>query len=385
MQNKEYGQTNEMKEKTDEALPSGIGERIAFLRRRAGLTQAQLAEKLGISAQAVSKWESGLSCPDIMMLLPLANIFHISTDALLGGSLLKESGVEEKADAAKMIEIAARAIADESNEEGRGVRLEKRETESPVAGTHEESCGVRLEKPEADTEKVDVRRETTGQEGNRDSREEFHKPPEKIHSLHLDLATAEAFIRIGSEFSLMTTGFGEGCCNSTVENGVWRISDKGHRDYLFGMGIRNLFRARKVVLTVPVGYQFRDVRLSMGAGTVTGEGVSTEKCVLNVGAGQMTLLDFHSEESDMKCGMGEIKIEGSLSGRCRIDCGMGCVSAQLSKLDEYGYNLNVGMGDVRIGEDGFTGMGGRYKANNGAKNFFVVNCGMGSVVVKFKE
>ena len=61
-----------------------------FLRKLKGLTQAQLAEKLGISAQAVSKWESGLSCPDIMMLVPLADIFGVSTDMLLAAVSLPE-------------------------------------------------------------------------------------------------------------------------------------------------------------------------------------------------------------------------------------------------------------------------------------------------------
>ncbi|RHP75140.1 helix-turn-helix domain-containing protein [Blautia sp. OF01-4LB] len=42
-------------------LPEAFGDRISFLRKLKGLTQAQLAEKLGISAQAVSKWESGVS------------------------------------------------------------------------------------------------------------------------------------------------------------------------------------------------------------------------------------------------------------------------------------------------------------------------------------
>ncbi len=69
-------------------LPEAFGDRISFLRKLKGLTQAQLAEKLGISAQAVSKWESGLSCPDIMMLVPLADIFGVSTDMLLGGGQL---------------------------------------------------------------------------------------------------------------------------------------------------------------------------------------------------------------------------------------------------------------------------------------------------------
>ena len=61
-----------------------IGRRIAENRKRLGMTQDQLAEKLGVTAQAVSKWENDQSCPDITMLPRLAEIFGISTDALLG-------------------------------------------------------------------------------------------------------------------------------------------------------------------------------------------------------------------------------------------------------------------------------------------------------------
>lgn len=61
-----------------------MGDRIKFHRKRLGLTQEQLAERLGVSAQAVSKWENNLSCPDISILPELASIFGISVDALLG-------------------------------------------------------------------------------------------------------------------------------------------------------------------------------------------------------------------------------------------------------------------------------------------------------------
>ncbi len=61
-----------------------IGKRIAQNRKRLGLTQDALAEKLGVTAQAVSKWENDQSCPDITTLPRLAQIFGISTDALLG-------------------------------------------------------------------------------------------------------------------------------------------------------------------------------------------------------------------------------------------------------------------------------------------------------------
>ena len=61
-----------------------FGKRIVAQRKRLGLTQDRLAELLGITAQAVSKWENDQSCPDITMLPKLAEVFGISTDDLLG-------------------------------------------------------------------------------------------------------------------------------------------------------------------------------------------------------------------------------------------------------------------------------------------------------------
>ena len=61
-----------------------LGKRIAANRKRLGITQDRLADQLGVTAQAVSKWENDQSCPDITMLPKLAGVFGMSTDALLG-------------------------------------------------------------------------------------------------------------------------------------------------------------------------------------------------------------------------------------------------------------------------------------------------------------
>ena len=61
-----------------------LGKRIMYHRKRLSLTQDQLAEQLGVTAQAVSKWENDQSCPDISTIPRLAAIFNISTDTPLG-------------------------------------------------------------------------------------------------------------------------------------------------------------------------------------------------------------------------------------------------------------------------------------------------------------
>ena len=61
-----------------------FSENLSRLRRRNGLTQDELARQLNISFQAVSKWETGQSMPDLEQLKRIADILHISTDSLLG-------------------------------------------------------------------------------------------------------------------------------------------------------------------------------------------------------------------------------------------------------------------------------------------------------------
>ena len=54
-----------------------LGSRIAELRRKKNMTQEELAAELGVTPQAVSKWENDLSCPDITLLPQLARLFDV--------------------------------------------------------------------------------------------------------------------------------------------------------------------------------------------------------------------------------------------------------------------------------------------------------------------
>ena len=63
-----------------------VGEQIATLRKAKGITQNELGERIGVSFQAVSKWERGETLPDITLLPDLAKIFETTTDYILLGS-----------------------------------------------------------------------------------------------------------------------------------------------------------------------------------------------------------------------------------------------------------------------------------------------------------
>jgi len=106
-----------------------IGKKITNLRKEHNMTQMELADKLGISFQAVSNWERGNTMPDISKLPELAEIFHISVDELLNGK-------------APLVEAVLNDTVDEYIEEGNV-------TEQEIADT------LPLLKPEQAEEIVD--------------------------------------------------------------------------------------------------------------------------------------------------------------------------------------------------------------------------------------
>ena len=73
-----------------------LGNNISEKRKAKGMTQEELAANLGVSPQAVSKWENDLSCPDISLLPAIAKIFGMSVDELLGAASATENVGEEK-------------------------------------------------------------------------------------------------------------------------------------------------------------------------------------------------------------------------------------------------------------------------------------------------
>ena len=92
-----------------------IGRFIAACRKRANLTQMQLAEKLNITDRAVSKWETGKAMPDTAIMLELCDILGISVNELLSGEKINMENNDQKneqllLDMAKEIETKNKTI-----------------------------------------------------------------------------------------------------------------------------------------------------------------------------------------------------------------------------------------------------------------------------------
>lgn len=85
-----------------------LGTMIAELRKQQGMTQLELAEKMGVTDKAVSKWERDLSCPDINSLPNLAEILGVSVEDLMQ---IKKQADEPVSKVAEILEIAPKAVA----------------------------------------------------------------------------------------------------------------------------------------------------------------------------------------------------------------------------------------------------------------------------------
>ena len=92
-----------------------LGERIVHYRKRQGLSQEQLSQRLGVSRQSVSKWERDLSIPDVASLPKLAEELGISVDELLQAKTAAQEAASEdgatRKKAAALVELVFKAVA----------------------------------------------------------------------------------------------------------------------------------------------------------------------------------------------------------------------------------------------------------------------------------
>ena len=88
-----------------------IGDTIKELRKQRKTTQESLAEQIGVTPQAISRWERNVGYPDVSQIVPLAKAFGVSTDEILGASLRSdEEQINEYVDLAAKAQSIEKAI-----------------------------------------------------------------------------------------------------------------------------------------------------------------------------------------------------------------------------------------------------------------------------------
>lgn len=97
-------------------MENTVGKKIAALRKEKGMTQDDIAEKLNVSPQAVSKWENDISYPDIMLLPKIAQLLDTTVDELLSSEPKKETMLVKNTQRKNIDDMILKIIVNDKDE-----------------------------------------------------------------------------------------------------------------------------------------------------------------------------------------------------------------------------------------------------------------------------
>jgi len=135
---------------------------------------------------------------------------------------------------------------------------------------------------------------------------------------------------------------------------------------------------------VPEGYQFNEASISLGAGKAEIEDINAGELKLELGAGEGVLYNFETDELTMNCGAGRVEASGVLNGDAKIEAGVGQAALDVKGSEQdFNYDVECGIGSVRVGNNNHSGLASERKIDNGANKKIDINCGVGEINVDF--
>lgn len=128
-------------------------------------------------------------------------------------------------------------------------------------------------------------------------------------------------------------------------------------------------QAGTIILYLPQDVKFYEMDISVGARSLKSK-----------------LQSVHAENADIAVAAGAAEIQGIMAQEMYLECGVGSVTLTLHGAQEdYNYSLECGMGEVKIAEGRYSGIGVEQQIDHGAAKNLDIECGMGSVEVKFEK
>ena len=234
--------------------------------------------------------------------------------------------------------------------------------------------------------------ESIGEGQNQFSREE-------IKSISLYGKYGEFEVNVGNEdYYYIDVLKGASHVKYSLENGELKIATAGT--------ILNSWKTSlKVKIYVPRDAMLETVKLDIGAGEMVcsniltntldvnigaGEGefnnVTASEVKFNLGAGDAEIAKANFTNFNLKIGMGDMELDGIILGDVDIDCGTGSVGLELSnRYADFNYQVDVGAGEVDLGEQEYSGIGNNVNLNNNAEHTMNIKCGMGEVSAEFSN
>jgi len=202
-----------------------------------------------------------------------------------------------------------------------------------------------------------------------------------VESLNIDLDVSDVEVKVGNEFKIEANNVSNNSFKSYVENGQWYIQDKTSSK-LFNI---NNFDT-KVIIYIPESFKSEKLKINMGAGSFIADKLTAVNTDINVGVGNLEIYDLITDEIDVNCGVGNVEIGGKVNNKGNLKCGIGNLDLKLKGNEkEYNYNLKVGIGEVVLNNNKFSGLNNKVIENTSSNKIFKINCGIGKINLSINE
>ncbi len=141
------------------------------------------------------------------------------------------------------------------------------------------------------------------------------------------------------------------------------------------MGAGNM---ESIVLTA------NEIDMEIGAGNFNIEGLLSDEVDISVGAGNAEIDNIDAGEVSLEVGAGKIVVDDMTVMNLELECGAGNVNLTLAgDVTDYNYQVESAMGNIRIGDNKYTGIIGERNINNGSSRKIDVECAMGNIEIDF--
>lgn len=207
-----------------------------------------------------------------------------------------------------------------------------------------------------------------------------------IREIDLELSYMQVVVKEGSGDSVIvdTSDVNEKLKDRLIleqEDGELKIEDQTTHNLWKKISIKD---AGTMVIQVPKDRALEDVSLEVGAGQLSIESINAGCLDLNVSAGRAVVKQFEVKDLNVDCGAGEAKLSGTVTRNSEIECGVGRIELALTDgQNDYDYELDCGIGQLKVGNDSYTGLSNKRHIDNGTGKKMEIDCGIGEIEVSF--
>jgi len=253
---------------------------------------------------------------------------------------------------------------------------------------------------------------------NENGNYDFSESYKDVESIDLDISYGTVTIKEGDSFHIEATNMPEDRLNSTIEDGVWLVSDnyinnedKNDNELtIFGFDIPlgtwttgTSVDSTNIVLTIPKDFVAENLKIKIDAGTMKADNLTAEEadihvsagyCRMNnltvenesffsVNAGELNIDNINANNVNMECGVGNLVATGIISGDSYVKNDIGNIDLNMNGREEnYNYSVDCGIGTVIINENRYSGVNSKTTKNDDAENSFTLDCGIGKITLK---